>query len=79
MDRAERGCLRLLPYTARMTDDIAVLRSVYQEAINHEPAITYMQTGFMVGGKPCLGSWLSYGLGTMNHDLPVFRRYQFDP
>jgi len=62
----------VLPYTARMTDDIAVLRSVYQEAINHEPAITYMQTGFMVGGKPCLGSWLSYGLGTMNRDLPAF-------
>jgi len=61
-----------LPFTARMTDDIAVLRSVYQEAINHEPAITYMQTGFMVGGKPCLGSWLSYGLGTMNQDLPAF-------
>src|SRR5580692_10342310 len=61
-----------LPYTARMTDDIAVLLSVYQEAINHEPAITYMQTGFMVGGKPCLGSWLSYGLGTMNQDLPTF-------
>ena len=61
-----------LPFTARMTDDIAVLRSVYQEAINHEPAITYMQTGFMVGGKPCLGSWLSYGLGTLNQDLPGF-------
>jgi len=61
-----------LPYTAGMADDIAVLRSVYQEAINHEPAITYMQTGFMVGGKPCLGAWLSYGLGSMNQDLPTF-------
>ena len=42
------------------------------EAINHEPAITFFQTGFMIAGRPCIGSWLSYGLGSMNQDLPTF-------
>jgi hypothetical protein len=62
----------LLPYTARMVDDIAIVRSMHTEAINHEPAITFMQTGNMIPGKPCIGSWLAYGLGSMNQDLPVF-------
>ena len=62
----------LLPYTARMVDDIAVIRSMHTEAINHEPAITFIQTGFMIAGKPCMGSWISYGLGSMNQDLPTF-------
>ena len=59
----------LLPYTARMVDDIAIVRSMHTEAINHEPAITFFQTGQMVAGRPCIGSWLSYGLGSMNQDL----------
>lgn len=62
----------LLPYTARMVDDIAIIRSMNTEAINHEPAITFMQTGFMIAGKPCIGSWIAYGLGSMNQDLPTF-------
>src|SRR3954453_18093917 len=62
----------LLPYTAKMVDDIAIIRSMHTEAINHEPAITFIQTGFMIAGRPCLGSWLSYGLGSMNQNLPTF-------
>ncbi len=53
----------LLPHTAKMVDDMCFIRSMHTEAINHEPAITYMQTGNMVTGRPCLGSWASYGLG----------------
>ena len=62
----------LLPYTAKMVDDIAIIRSMNTEAINHEPAITFFQTGQMVAGRPCMGSWISYGLGSMNDDLPTF-------
>jgi hypothetical protein len=62
----------LLPYTGKMVDDIAIIRSMNTDAINHEPAITFFQTGFMIAGRPCIGSWLSYGLGTMNQDLPTF-------
>ena len=58
----------LLPHTAKMVDDIAIIRSMHTEAINHEPAITFLQTGFMIAGKPCIGSWLAYGLGSMNQD-----------
>jgi len=62
----------LLPYTSRMVDDMCFIRSMHTEAINHEPAITNMQTGNQVTGRPCLGSWVSYGLGSANHDLPTF-------
>jgi hypothetical protein len=62
----------LLPYTARMVDDMAIVRSLHTEAINHEPAITFIQTGNMIAGKPCLGAWVAYGLGSMNEDLPAF-------
>jgi uncharacterized protein (DUF1501 family) len=62
----------LLPYTGRMVDDIAIIRSMHTEAINHEPAITFFQTGFMIAGRPCIGSWLAYGLGSMNDNLPTF-------
>ncbi len=62
----------LLPHTASMADDIAVIRSMNTDAINHEPAVTFLQTGFMIAGKPCIGSWISYGLGSMNQDLPTF-------
>ena len=55
-----------------MVDDIAIIRSMHTEAINHEPAITFFQTGFMIAGRPCIGSWLSYGLGSMNQNLPTF-------
>jgi uncharacterized protein (DUF1501 family) len=62
----------LLPWTAKMADDITLIRSMHTEAINHEPAITFIQTGFMIAGKPCIGSWVSYGLGSTNQDLPAF-------
>ena len=62
----------ILPNTAKMADDIAVIRSMHTEAINHEPAITFIQTGRQVVGRPCIGSWLAYGLGSMNQDLPTF-------
>ena len=62
----------LLPHTAKMVDDIAILRSMHTEAINHEPAITFIQTGNMLSGKPCIGAWMAYGLGSMNQDLPTF-------
>jgi hypothetical protein len=62
----------LLPYTAQMVDDMCFIRSMNTEAINHEPAITFMQTGNQVTGRPCLGSWVSYGLGSENNNLPTF-------
>ena len=62
----------LLPYTARMVDDLTIIKSTSTEAINHEPAIMLMNTGNMNAGKPCLGAWLSYGLGSMNDNLPTF-------
>jgi len=62
----------LLPYTAQRVDDMAFIRSMFTDAINHEPAITEMQTGSQVGGRPCVGSWVSYGLGSMNQNLPTF-------
>jgi len=69
----------LLPYTARMVDDICFVRSMYTEAINHEPAITLMQSGNQLTGRPCIGSWLSYGLGSMNQDLPTFVVFVAEP
>jgi hypothetical protein len=62
----------LLPWTAKMVDDMCFVRSMYTEAINHEPAITYIQTGNQVTGRPCLGAWVSYGLGSLNANLPTF-------
>ena len=62
----------LLPHHKKMVDDIAILRSVHTEAINHDPAITYICTGSQLPGRASLGSWLSYGLGTMNANLPAF-------
>jgi len=62
----------LLPKTASMVDDMCFIRSLNTEAINHEPAISYMQTGNQVTGRPCLGSWTSYGLGSLNQNLPTF-------
>lgn len=62
----------LLPNTAKMVDDMCFIRTMHTEAINHEPAITYMQTGNQITGRPCLGSWASYGLGSLNRNLPTF-------
>ena len=62
----------LLPWKAKMADELCFLRSMNTEAINHEPAITYIQTGNQNTGRPCLGAWASYGLGSLNDDLPTF-------
>jgi hypothetical protein len=62
----------LLPWTSKIVDDLAFIRSMHTEAINHEPAILHMQTGSMVPGRACMGSWVSYGLGSMNANLPTF-------
>jgi len=62
----------LLPWTAKMADDLTIIRTMNTEAINHEPAITFIQTGSMIPGKPCAGAWMAYGLGSMNKDLPSF-------
>ncbi len=62
----------MLPHTAKMADDLVFIRSMHTEAINHEPAITFMQTGNQVTGRPCLGAWVSYGLGSLNQNLPTF-------
>ena len=62
----------LLPWTTKIIDELCFVRSMHTEAINHEPAVTYMQTGNMVTGRPCMGAWLSYGLGSMNQNLPTF-------
>jgi hypothetical protein len=62
----------LLPWTAKMADDMCFIRSMHTDAINHEPAITFMQTGNQITGRPCFGSWMSYGLGSLNDNLPTF-------
>ena len=62
----------LLPYTAKVIDEICLIRSMHTEAINHDPAITFIQTGSQQPGRPSLGAWLSYGLGSEAEDLPAF-------
>ncbi|HEY8398913.1 MAG TPA: DUF1501 domain-containing protein [Flavihumibacter sp.] len=62
----------LLPHTAGVVDDICFIKSMYTEAINHDPALTFFQTGAQVGNRPSMGAWLSYGLGSENMNLPAF-------
>ena len=62
----------LLPHTARVVDDLCFIKSVHSEAINHDPAITFFQTGNQLPGRPSIGSWISYGLGSDNNNLPTF-------
>jgi len=62
----------LLPHTAKIADKLSFVRSMHTEQINHDPAITFFQTGFQLAGRPSLGSWLSYGLGSEAEDLPAF-------
>lgn len=62
----------LLPYTAGVVDDLCIIKTLYTEAINHDPALTFFQTGAQVGNRPSMGSWLSYGLGSENKNLPAF-------
>jgi hypothetical protein len=62
----------LLPHTAKVADELCIVRSLYTEAINHDPAITFFQTGAQLAGRPSIGAWLSYGLGSASRDLPAF-------
>src|SRR5262245_23967884 len=62
----------LLPHTAGVVDELCIVRSMFTEAINHDPAVTYLQTGHQQPGRPSLGAWLSYGLGSANDNLPAF-------
>jgi uncharacterized protein (DUF1501 family) len=62
----------LMPHLRQVTDDICLIRSMHTEAINHDPAITFFQTGFQLAGRPSIGSWLSYGLGASNENLPSY-------
>jgi hypothetical protein len=62
----------LLPHTAKIVDDLCFIKSMHTEQINHDPALTYAQTGFQIAGRPSLGAWATYGLGSANKDLPGF-------
>ena len=62
----------LMPHIAEITDDLCFIKSMHTEAINHDPAITFMQTGSQLPGRPSIGSWLNYGLGSDNENLPAF-------
>ena len=62
----------LLPHTAKVADNLCFIRSLHTEQINHDPGITFFQTGFQLAGRPSIGSWLAYGLGSENKDLPAF-------
>ena len=62
----------LMPHTRAIADRLCIVRSMVTEAINHDPAITFAQTGSQLAGRPSMGAWLSYGLGSMNRDLPTF-------
>ena len=62
----------LMPHAAEVVDDLCFVKSMYTEAINHDPAITFFQTGAQLAGRPSIGAWLSYGLGSESRDLPGF-------
>jgi len=62
----------LLPHTARVADQVTFIKSLHTEAINHDPAVTFIQTGSQIAGRPSIGSWLSYGIGCETEDLPAF-------
>jgi hypothetical protein len=62
----------LLPHTAKIVDDLTFIRSMHTDAINHDPAVTLLQTGTQIGGRPSMGAWVSYGIGAETQDLPAF-------
>src|SRR5205807_8741184 len=62
----------LMPHTAKIVDQLCFIKSMHTEAINHDPAVTFFQTGFQLAGRPSIGAWLAYGLGSENRDLPAF-------
>ena len=73
-----RWVSELLPWTGKIVDELTLIHTLQTDAINHEPAMLLMNTGNMVPGKPALGAWLSYGLGSMNENLPDVRRAELD-
>ena len=62
----------LMPHMTKVVDDVCFVKSMYTEAINHDPAVTFFQTGFQIAGRPSIGAWLAYGLGSENQNLPAF-------
>ena len=62
----------LMPYVGKIADELCFVKSMHTEAINHDPAITFFQTGSQQPGRPSMGSWMSYGLGSLNNNLPSF-------
>ncbi len=62
----------LLPHTAKIADDLTFIKSLHTEAINHDPAVTFLQTGSQLAGRPSIGAWMVYGLGSESSDLPGF-------
>ncbi|MEM9943409.1 MAG: DUF1501 domain-containing protein [Planctomycetota bacterium] len=70
--QAKTWISELLPHTQSIVDDISIVKSMHTEAINHDPAITFINTGRQQPGKPSMGAWLSYGLGSLNENLPTF-------
>ena len=70
--RSNTWISELLPYHGKIVDDITIIKSAYTEAINHDPAITFVQTGFQQPGRPSMGAWVTYGLGSENQNLPAF-------
>ncbi len=69
---SETWISELLPHTAGIVDQLCIVKSMHTEAINHDPAVTFFQTGAQLAGRPSIGSWISYGLGSENKDLPGF-------
>ena len=70
--KSRKWVSELMPHTAEIVDDLCFIKSMYTEQINHDPAITFFQTGHQLPGRPSIGSWLSYGLGSSNENLPAF-------
>jgi hypothetical protein len=70
--KSEATVSELMPWTAKVVDELCFVKSVHTEHINHDPAITFFQTGHHLAGRPSMGSWVSYGLGSANADLPAF-------
>jgi hypothetical protein len=62
----------LLPHTSKVADELCLIKSLHTDAINHDPAVTFFQSGFQLAGRPSIGSWVAYGLGSENQDLPAF-------
>ncbi len=70
--RSRAWVSELLPHTAGVVDELCFIRSMHTEHINHDPAVTFIQTGNQIGGRPSMGSWVSYGLGSENQNMPAF-------